>query len=53
MDRITPSKPQLYRVPRDIHTRAAAEAQRRCKATGRPVTWQDIMRESLSKNLPK
>jgi predicted HicB family RNase H-like nuclease len=49
----TTAKPQLYRVPRDLHARAAAEAKRQCKSTGTPVTWQNVIRRALETGLPE
>jgi len=48
------TKTQLnhYHMPRELHARADAEARKRCKATGKPVTWQDVVRETLDKALP-
>lgn len=49
----TPLKPlPMYRVPRDLHARATREAARRCRATGQPVTWQQVIREILRAHLP-
>jgi hypothetical protein len=40
-----------YRVPHHLAEKAEAEARRRCKKTGEPIRWTDIIREVLEKHL--
>jgi hypothetical protein len=45
--RTKPDLGQNYRVPAQIVAWAKAQATKRCKATGQPVTWSQIIRETL------
>jgi len=45
--RTKPDLGQNYRVPPALVAWAKAQATKRCKATGEPVTWSQIIRETL------
>ncbi len=45
--RAKPDLGQNYRAPAHIVVWAKAQATKRCRATGEPVTWSQIIRETL------